>query len=180
MFKLNGPFLIYFVNILPPNLASLIRTIVNGFALSERYSDFIDVRSMSWRRLTLIEFMLTEKNIIFNEVLFRASVRNVFSVDSPSQPTVIRDSRPDIAAWPTPPNAQNRNSHQETCDEPTKLINMIKVAAASTGLLNHFKVVFESSCENWHKWNSILIAPNIQICGIAIFSFRRLIGCCDV
>uniref|UniRef100_F1KRI0 Tag-278 n=1 Tax=Ascaris suum TaxID=6253 RepID=F1KRI0_ASCSU len=55
------------------------------------------------------------------------------NVDSPSQPTVIRDSRPDIAAWPTPPNAQNRNSHQETCDEPTKLINMIKVAAASTG-----------------------------------------------
>uniref|UniRef100_A0A183URU5 FAM184 domain-containing protein n=1 Tax=Toxocara canis TaxID=6265 RepID=A0A183URU5_TOXCA len=59
-----------------------------------------------------------------------------FSVESPSQQTVIRDSRPDITAWPTPPNAHNKNgSHLDSasCDEPAKLINMIKVAAASTG-----------------------------------------------
>ncbi|KHN84403.1 Uncharacterized protein Tcan_08401 [Toxocara canis] len=59
-----------------------------------------------------------------------------FDVESPSQQTVIRDSRPDITAWPTPPNAHNKNgSHLDSasCDEPAKLINMIKVAAASTG-----------------------------------------------
>ncbi|VDK17305.1 unnamed protein product [Anisakis simplex] len=65
------------------------------------------------------------------------------NVESPLQSaTIIRDSRPDIAAWPTPPNVpqtkssnnQQQQADSTSCDEPAKLINMIKVAATSTGM----------------------------------------------
>ncbi|TMS37043.1 hypothetical protein L596_004065 [Steinernema carpocapsae] len=59
---------------------------------------------------------------------------------NPAEPSVpVRDSRPDIAAWPAPPicnlsngNVSNNNSNQETSvmEESGKLLTMLKVAAA--------------------------------------------------
>lgn len=77
----------------------------------------------------------------------------IFSVDSSPQGNIIRDSRPDIIAWPTPPNAHSNNSNnnnnnvnnnnnggdsngennnqEQFSDEPPKLLSMLKVASSS-------------------------------------------------
>lgn len=54
------------------------------------------------------------------------------------QGNVIRDSRPDIIAWPTPPNASignnnssSGNSEEHGSEEPTKLLSILKVASSS-------------------------------------------------
>ncbi|VDM08304.1 unnamed protein product [Wuchereria bancrofti] len=50
------------------------------------------------------------------------------------QTNVIRDSRPDIIAWPTPPNAQSatNNSNQGNgSEESTKLFSILKVASST-------------------------------------------------
>lgn len=49
------------------------------------------------------------------------------------QTNVIRDSRPDIIAWPTPPNAQstNNNNQGNGSEESTKLFSILKVASST-------------------------------------------------
>ncbi|KAM3727110.1 hypothetical protein ACO02O_03794 [Dirofilaria immitis] len=50
------------------------------------------------------------------------------------QTNVIRDSRPDIIAWPTPPNAQSVNSNNNqgnSTEESTKLFSILKVASST-------------------------------------------------
>ncbi|VDK79170.1 unnamed protein product [Onchocerca ochengi] len=50
------------------------------------------------------------------------------------QANVIRDSRPDIIAWPTPPNAQsvnNNNNQGNSSEESTKLFSILKVASST-------------------------------------------------
>uniref|UniRef100_A0A915PUY6 Protein FAM184A/B N-terminal domain-containing protein n=1 Tax=Setaria digitata TaxID=48799 RepID=A0A915PUY6_9BILA len=50
------------------------------------------------------------------------------------QANVIRDSRPDIIAWPAPPNAQgcnNNNNQGSSAEEPTKLFSILKVASST-------------------------------------------------
>uniref|UniRef100_A0A1I7VEM9 Trichohyalin n=1 Tax=Loa loa TaxID=7209 RepID=A0A1I7VEM9_LOALO len=48
--------------------------------------------------------------------------------------SVIRDSRPDIIAWPTPPKAQSGNSNNNqgnSSEESTKLFSILKVASST-------------------------------------------------
>ncbi|CAG9536950.1 unnamed protein product [Cercopithifilaria johnstoni] len=50
------------------------------------------------------------------------------------QANVIRDSRPDIIAWPTPPNVQSGNSNNNqgnSSEESTKLFSILKVASST-------------------------------------------------
>ncbi|KAL3981421.1 hypothetical protein ACH3XW_43025 [Acanthocheilonema viteae] len=50
------------------------------------------------------------------------------------QTNVIRDSRPDIIAWPTPPNVQTGNSNNSqgnSSEESTKLFSILKVASST-------------------------------------------------
>lgn len=51
------------------------------------------------------------------------------------QANIIRDSRPDIIAWPTPPNVQSANSnsnHGHSSEESAKLFSILKVATSGT------------------------------------------------
>uniref|UniRef100_A0A0R3RI27 FAM184 domain-containing protein n=1 Tax=Elaeophora elaphi TaxID=1147741 RepID=A0A0R3RI27_9BILA len=50
------------------------------------------------------------------------------------QANVIRDSRPDIIAWPTPPNVQSGNGNNNqgsSSEESTKLFSILKVASST-------------------------------------------------
>lgn len=57
-------------------------------------------------------------------------------VEQPPQTPTIRDSRPDITAWPTPPGSGQPalKGDSSSLEEPSKFITMLKVATGSSGL----------------------------------------------
>lgn len=60
--------------------------------------------------------------------------RSIFRVDQTPQTPTIRDSRPDITAWPTPPGSQAILKRDNSpLEEQSKFMTMLKVATGSSG-----------------------------------------------